>query len=301
MDNKIGIAFSSNYLKQGSNIEKCKISNKNKIPNIVLSIREDKKEFDISEDKKNYSGNIIYNVPSVSYNLNNIKTVEDIINSLIINKIKTITINPTNMILSDYEWSTKQEQNKVFKNIVETLASIASNKLEVLIENPKDTKSKVYFGHDVETMQSILLNSRKTLIKKYNFTENEANKYLKISLNTSGMNQSDVVVWLNSFKESLSMIKVTNTNYTFIYNYLKTNNFKRMMLIYTTSTELESVINEYKGFSKMCGVEIKEKTKKKKEKKSKTKKMDYPTMIQIGIILLTVFIAFLMIYVKFQS
>ena len=73
------------------------------------------------------------------------------------------------------------------------------------------------------------------------------------------------------------------------------------MLIYTTSTELESVINEYKGFSKMCGVEIKEKTKKKKEKKSKTKKMDYPTMIQIGIILLTVFIAFLMIYVKFQS
>lgn len=294
MNEKIGIAFSSNYLKQGSNVEKCKLANKNKISNIILSIRDDKKEFYISEDKKYYNGNIIYALPSISYNLNNLKLIEEMVNKIITNKIKTITITPTNMILSDYEWSTKSEQNKIFKNITETLASIASKKIEVAIENPIDTKTKVYFGHSPEQMSDILIYSRKILVTKYKFTENDANKYLKLCLNTSKMNQEDISKWLNTFKESLSIVKVKSNNYNFIVNYIRTNNFNNIRILYSTSTELENIMNEYCDFSKLFGIDIKEKNKIKK-------KIDYPTIIQICIIILTILIALLMIYIKFSA
>ena len=82
-ENNIGLSFSSNYLKQGNNIEKCKISTKNHIPNISLIIREDKKNVDFKENKKIYNENIIYHIPSISYNLNNQKEIENIVTKII--------------------------------------------------------------------------------------------------------------------------------------------------------------------------------------------------------------------------
>lgn len=297
MKEKIGISFSSNYLKQGSNEEKCKLASKNKISNISLSVREDKKEFDISNDRKNYNGNLIYFLPSVSYNLNNIKTIEEMVLKLINNKINTFIINPTNMLVSDYEWSTKSEQNKNFKNITESIAFLASNKIIVSLENPIDTKLKVYFGHNIEQMSDIIIYSRKILVTKYKFSENDANKYIRLCLNTSKMKQEDIVTWLSTFKESINIIKVKNNNYSFVINYIKTNDFKNITILYNTSTDLEYIIDEYNDFAILFGVD-KNITHKKKINKNK---IDYPSIIQKCIVIITILIALLMIYVRFNA
>ena len=304
-ENNIGLCFSANYLKQGSNSEKCKLANKNHISNISLKVREDKNIINYSENSKLFNGNIIYSLPSISYNLNNQKKIENIISDLVENKVKMITINPTNLILSDYEWSTDEEKETIFKNITESIASLVSNKIIVALENPIDKKDKIYFGHDIEEMTDIFVHVRKILVEEYKFTEEEVHKYFRICLNTEKLSETDMDKWVSSFNDAISIIKIKRNNkFDFIVNYIKTNKLNEdLIILLNTNSDLEDVINEYEDFKSNFSVK---KKKTKKMQKNKDIKKDnssdkYANMVQMGIIIITIFIIILMIYVKFKS
>ena len=225
-----------------------------------------------------------------------------------------ITINPTNLMVSNFEWSTKKEQEKLFKNITESIALLTSHKIVVALENPIDTKEKVYYGHDVEQMSDILVYSRKVLTKNFKFRENDSQKYIKVCLNTSKLSEKNIEKWLTTFNDSLECIKIKNNNtFEYVINYVKGNNLSNSLkILLSTNSDLDNVISEYKEFrsyfvesKKKVTKEQHVKTVQKVEKKKVSKKNDksdkYANIVQICIIVITIIIMLLMIYVKFKS
>ena len=293
-NNNIGISFSSNYLKQGSDLEKIKIANKNNISNILLSVRDDKESVNFDENKKKFDGNIIYNIPTVSYNNNNLKDIESLVKKIQSKKSKMDIINPTNIIESDFEWSTKTEQNQIFKNITKSIASLASSKMLVLLENPVDVKDKIYYGHTIEQFSDILVHSRELLVKDYGFTESDANKYIKVSINTKKLNNSELEKWFSSFNDSIKVIKLKYNPTSYAVDYIKNNLMDRDVLLFLiTNSDLDDVINEYNLlYSNFYNNKV---------VKSSSKKLKPSDIVQICIIIITILIALLMIYVKFHS
>ncbi len=293
-NNNIGISFSSNYLKQGSDLEKIKIANKNNISNILLSVRDDKESVNFDENKKKFDGNIIYNIPTVSYNNNNLKDIESLVKKIQSKKSKMVIINPTNIIESDFEWSTKTEQNQIFKNITKSIASLASSKMLVLLENPVDVKDKIYYGHTIEQFSDILVHSRELLVKDYGFTESDANKYIKVSINTKKLNNSELEKWFSSFNDSIKVIKLKYNPTSYAVDYIKNNLMDRDVLLFLiTNSDLDDVINEYNLlYSNFYNNKV---------VKSSSKKLKPSDIVQICIIIITILIALLMIYVKFHS
>lgn len=293
-NNNIGISFSSNYLKQGSDLEKIKIANKNNISNILLSVRDDKESVNFDENKKKFDGNIIYNIPTVSYNNNNLKDIESLVKKIQSKKSKMVIINPTNIIESDFEWSTKTEQNQIFKNITKSIASLASSKMLVLLENPVDVKDKIYYGHTIEQFSDILVHSRELLVKDYGFTESDANKYIKVSINTKKLNNSELEKWFSSFNDSIKVIRLKYNPTSYAVDYIKNNLMDRDVLLFLiTNSDLDDVINEYNLlYSNFYNNKV---------VKSSSKKLKPSDIVQICIIIITILIALLMIYVKFHS
>lgn len=288
--NNIGISFSKDYLKQGTFLEKCKLATKYNISNISLVVREDKKNLDIKSNKKMYNGNVIYNIPSISYNLNNIKSTDSLLSKLIKNKIEIITMNPTNIIESDFEWSTKEEQDIIFNNICTGIAYIAAHKITIAVENPVIKKDKIYLGNNIEQMTDIVVNSRKILKEKYNFTEKDALKYIKICLNATNMDKNEVDKWFNSFTNSIIIVKINDDNN--IINYLINSKFfNNIKILLLCNSDLEEIGSEYEKF--------KEKFRSKNKKNNDEDK--YANIVQKCIIIVTIAIMILMIYIKFKS
>ena len=88
-----------------------------------------------------------------------------------------ITINASNLSLDLFEWSTLEEQKKYFLNIVTAIATLASNKIEVAIDNLKHNESNTMFGSDIAQVTDIIVYSRKMLVKDFGFKEDVAEIY----------------------------------------------------------------------------------------------------------------------------
>lgn len=305
--NNIGISYSGSYLLQGNQIERLKKSLELKANTTELLLRTDKKECDIDSLRKVYNGNILFHVPVINPDLANLKIVNEIVRNLKENKIELITINASNLSLDLFEWSTLDEQKKYFLNIVTAISTLASNKIEVAVDNIKYEENNNLFGSNIAQMTDIIVYSRKMLVRDFGFREEEAEKYIGLSLNIDNIrtdsSKESLENWMEVFSNSIKCIKISNSNDTDKINKMldimeKDN--KDYTILLSTNSDLDEINNGYINLinliDKDSSIEIEEKNTIT-DIKSDKKMTNY---IILGMIIATIVIICMMFVLKLR-
>lgn len=305
--NNIGISYSGSYLLQGNQIERLKKSLELKANTTELLLRTDKKECDIDSLRKVYNGNILFHVPSINPDLANLKIVNEIVRNLKENKIELITINASNLSLDLFEWSTLDEQKKYFLNIVTAISTLASNKIEVAVDNIKYEENNNLFGSNIAQMTDIIVYSRKMLVRDFGFREDEAEKYIGLSLNIDNIrtdsSKESLENWMEVFSNSIKCIKISNTNDTDKINKMldimeKDN--KDYTILLSTNSDLDEInsgyINLINLIDKDSSIEIEEKNTVTDIKSDK----QMTNYIILGMIIATIVIICMMFVLKLR-
>ena len=305
--NNIGISYSGSYLLQGNQIERLKKSLELKANTTELLLRTDKKECDIDSLRKVYNGNILFHVPTINPDLANLKIVNEIVRNLKENKIELITINASNLSLDLFEWSTLDEQKKYFLNIVTAISTLASNKIEVAVDNIKYEENNNLFGSNIAQMTDIIVYSRKMLVRDFGFREDEAEKYIGLSLNIDNIrtdsSKESLENWMEVFSNSIKCIKISNTNDTDKINKMldimeKDN--KDYTILLSTNSDLDEInsgyINLINLIDKDSSIEIEEKNTVTDIKSDK----QMTNYIILGMIIATIVIICMMFVLKLR-
>ena len=305
--NNIGISYSGSYLLQGNQIERLKKSLELKANTTELLLRTDKKECDIDSLRKVYNGNILFHVPAINPDLANLKIVNEIVRNLKENKIELITINASNLSLDLFEWSTLDEQKKYFLNIVTAISTLASNKIEVAVDNIKYEENNNLFGSNIAQMTDIIVYSRKMLVRDFGFREDEAEKYIGLSLNIDNIrtdsSKESLENWMEVFSNSIKCIKISNTNDTDKINKMldimeKDN--KDYTILLSTNSDLDEInsgyINLINLIDKDSSIEIEEKNSVTDIKSDK----QMTNYIILGMIIVTIVIICMMFLLKLR-
>lgn len=305
--NNIGISYSGSYLLQGNQIERLKKSLELKANTTELLLRTDKKECDIDSLRKVYNGNILFHVPAINPDLANLKIVNEIVRNLKENKIELITINASNLSLDLFEWSTLDEQKKYFLNIVTAISTLASNKIEVAVDNIKYEENNNLFGSNIAQMTDIIVYSRKMLVRDFGFREDEAEKYIGLSLNIDNIrtdsSKESLENWMEVFSNSIKCIKIFNSNDTDKINKMldimeKDN--KDYTILLSTNSDLDEInsgyINLINLIDKDSSIEIEEKNTVTDIKSDK----QMTNYIILGMIIATIVIICMMFVLKLR-
>ena len=305
--NNIGISYSGSYLLQGNQIERLKKSLELKANTTELLLRTDKKECDMDSLRKVYNGNILFHVPAINPDLANLKIVNEIVRNLKENKIELITINASNLSLDLFEWSTLDEQKKYFLNIVTAISTLASNKIEVAVDNIKYEENNNLFGSNIAQMTDIIVYSRKMLVRDFGFREDEAEKYIGLSLNIDNIrtdsSKESLENWMEVFSNSIKCIKISNTNDTDKINKMldimeKDN--KDYTILLSTNSDLDEInsgyINLINLIDKDSSIEIEEKNTVTYIKSDK----QMTNYIILGMIIATIVIICMMFVLKLR-
>ena len=305
--NNIGISYSGSYLLQGNQIERLKKSLELKANTTELLLRTDKKECDIDSLRKVYNGNILFHVPAINPDLANLKIVNEIVRNLKENKIELITINASNLSLDLFEWSTLDEQKKYFLNIVTAISTLASNKIEIAVDNIKYEENNNLFGSNIAQMTDIIVYSRKMLVRDFGFREDEAEKYIGLSLNIDNIrtdsSKESLENWMEVFSNSIKCIKISNTNDTDKINKMldimeKDN--KDYTILLSTNSDLDEInsgyINLINLIDKDSSIEIEEKNTVTDIKSDK----QMTNYIILGMIIATIVIICMMFVLKLR-
>lgn len=305
--NNIGISYSGSYLLQGNQIERLKKSLELNANTTELLLRTDKKECDIDSLRKVYNGNILFHVPAINPDLANLKIVNEIVRNLKENKIELITINASNLSLDLFEWSTLDEQKKYFLNIVTAISTLASNKIEVAVDNIKYEENNNLFGSNIAQMTDIIVYSRKMLVRDFGFREEEAEKYIGLSLNIDNIrtdsSKESLENWMEVFSNSIKCIKISNTNDTDKINKMldimeKDN--KDYTILLSTNSDLDEInsgyINLINLIDKDSSIEIEEKNTVTDIKSDK----QMTNYIILGMIIATIVIICMMFVLKLR-
>ena len=305
--NNIGISYSGSYLFQGNQIERLKKSLELNANTTELLLRTDKKECDIDSLRKVYNGNILFHVPAINPDLANLKIVNEIVRNLKENKIELITINASNLSLDLFEWSTLDEQKKYFLNIVTAISTLASNKIEVAVDNIKYEENNNLFGSNIAQMTDIIVYSRKMLVRDFGFREDEAEKYIGLSLNIDNIrtdsSKESLENWMEVFSNSIKCIKISNTNDTDKINKMldimeKDN--KDYTILLSTNSDLDEInsgyINLINLIDKDSSIEIEEKNTVTDIKSDK----QMTNYIILGMIIATIVIICMMFVLKLR-
>lgn len=305
--NNIGISFKANYLIQGDNKERCNVAKKSDIPNIELFIREDGKDFDMESVFNTYKNNVIFNMPTININLGNLNDIDKILKLLLKYDVKLITIKASNLTMEDYEWSTDEEQSNYISNMSKAIATLASNKVTVAIENASYYgNSSGYYGQSLNQLSDILVYSRKVLVNDFKFSDKDANKYIKISFSVSNLlkNSSidEIDKWFSIFNESIGCIKFNDDDkYNEVLNKILNNYMTYKLecpILLGENVDIEEIPMKYENYINF----IKNYNIDKNIPMEKNLNEDGFTNIAVAsMIVLTILIGILMIYVKFHS
>lgn len=305
--NNIGISYSGSYLLQGNQIERLKKSLELKANTTELLLRTDKKECDIDSLRKVYNGNILFHVPAINPDLANLKIVNEIVRNLKENKIELITINASNLSLDLFEWSTLDEQKKYFLNIVTAISILASNKIEVAVDNIKYEENNNLFGSNIAQMTDIIVYSRKMLVRDFGFREEEAEKYIGLSLNIDNIrtdsSKESLENWMEVFSNSIKCIKISNTNdidkINKMLDIMEKDN-KDYTILLSTNSDLDEInsgyINLINLIDKDSSIEIEEKNTVTDIKSDK----QMTNYIILGMIIATIVIICMMFVLKLR-
>lgn len=300
----VGISYNASYLLQGNQIERCKKSIDLNVKVTELLLRTDKKDCDIDNIKKVYKGKVLFHVPAINPDLANLKSVNELVRTLSENGIKMITINASNLSLDLFEWSTLEEQKKYFLNIVTAIATLASNKIEVAIDNLKHNESNTMFGSDIAQVTDIIVYSRKMLVKDFGFKEDLAEKYIGLSLNIDNIDVSsdkeNLNNWFEVFNNSIKCIKISNLdnekNIKLITDMCKKNNY---IVLLKTESDIDEVDEQFVLLLNLMGVDInviKESSIKTKIKDNSKNNKKITNMI-IALMIITTIIILCMMFI----
>lgn len=245
----LGISYMASYLIQGNQLERCKTSAILNSNYTELIMRSDGKNSDVSEISKIYNGKIIYHVPAINPDLSNLNAVNNLVKNVSSNKCDLITINASNLSLDLFEWSTLEEQKKYFLNIVTAIATLASNKVKVAIENLKSQNVDSMFGGNITQITDILTYARKLLVKDFGFSEEESEEYVVLSLNVDNIDSNDDIEvipnWFEVFNDSIKIIKMTKLDkLNMVIDILKEKDYD-IPIMFETKSELEEIKEEY--------------------------------------------------------
>jgi len=308
LDN-LGISYKANYLIQGNQIERCNTSKKLNVSNTELMLRTDGKDSNIDSILKNYKGNIVFHMPAINPDLSNLDVVNNVVKDLKKHNISLVTIDASNLLLDLFEWSTLDEQKKYFLNIVTAIATLASNKIEVAIQNLKPNSEESKYGSTMEQVTDILIYSKNLLVKDFGIKQDDADKYIGISLNVDNINIIDekesILNYLEVFKNHIKCIKIKDYKYIDeVLEFISNNNIP---LFLQTKSDLDEVGNEYEEFQNKVieymnknNIETNiEKIKPKKKKVSNNNK-GFSNIIIYTMIVLTIVIVVLMFIIKLR-
>lgn len=304
----VGISYNASYLLQGNQIERCKKSIDLNAKVTELLLRTDKKDCDIDNIKKVYKGKVLFHVPAINPDLANLKSVNELVRTLSENGIKMITINASNLSLDLFEWSTLEEQKKYFLNIVTAIATLASNKIEVAIDNLKHNESNTMFGSDIAQVTDIIVYSRKMLVKDFGFKEDVAEKYIGLSLNIDNIDVSsdkeNLNNWFEVFNNSIKCIKISNLdnekNIKLITDMCKKNNY---IVLLKTESDIDEVDEQFVLLLNLMGVDInviKESSIKTKIKDNSKNNKKITNMIIALMIITTIIILCMMFLLELR-
>lgn len=306
--NQIGISYKAGYLVQGTQAERCKTSTKLQAYNTELYMRSDGKDFDITNILKDYRGNIIFHIPTINIDLGNLNSINSKVKGLVNNNIKMVTINASNLSLEQFEWSTVEEQKKYFLNLITAVATLAANKIVVAVENTENGDNG-YFGSTITHLSDIIIHSKRLLVKDFGFSEEDSNEYIGLCLNISEILKTETIdevkKWFKVFNKNIKCIKFMDDNYEQVLNMILNEciayNYEEPILL-QTERELEEVCNYYKNFDEKVRNLLKKNNIDISENKIQPiNDVGCTNIIILSIILITIFIAILMVLVKIKS
>ena len=316
----IGISYTSDYIIQGSNLDKCLKSEKLSAKYTELIVRNDGKGLDISSLNKVYHGTLLFRLPTLKYDLSNLKTITNYVYTLVKNGVKYVTIDASNLPLDIYDWSTIEEQRDFIKTIASGFAQLISNGVTLYIENVQDVKNISYFGKRVENLSDLLMDTKNILQKNYDFTKDKAESSIGISFNITKLygNINEYDKWFNILKNNIKILKVTDVdNAVSIFDGVLSkaieNNINSVILL-QVDKEIEEVTKKYRKFEYLVNLkvnnkpvtldnytEIKEKDSLDDYDLSSSNQSGYSSIIIIAMIVITIVVAVLMIYIKFKD
>ena len=318
----LGICYRGDYINQGSHIEKARKSNELSTNYTEFVIRNDGKGSFSENLSTYYSGNILVHLPTINTNQTNLKNVKDNVISLLNNNISLIIIDASSLSEETFSWSTTEEQQNYLKNMASGIAVLSEFNVDIAIENTSKVKNELMFGATVNNMADLLVYTRNALVEKYNYTREQANSRVGISLNLRKLRKTNSILelntWFKVFYNDIKCIKVDDiqNNLSEIDNLLdlvvSTN--KDIPIILETKSELEKIVNEYKKFKFIVNKKINNEVLNfdgyQEIPDSKYNEYNYnlassqsgfTNAIVIIIIVLTVIASALMILVKFKG
>ena len=136
------------------------------------------------------------------------------------------------------------------------IASLVTDDIDVAIENTSKEKDNLLFGKSASNMSDLLVYTRNSLVEQFNYSREDANKKIGISLNVSNLieanEQNNLENWFKVFYNDIKCIKVSDVQKELItFNEvldLIISNDLDVPLIYKTKEELEGIPNDYKKF-----------------------------------------------------
>ena len=318
----LGISYRGDYINQGSYIEKCKKSSELNTNYTEFVIRNDGKGIFTDNLTSYYNGNIILHLPTINTNQTNLKNVKDIVISLLQNNIKLITIDASSLSGDTFDWCTAEEQQNYLKNMANGIASLCEFNIDIAIENTAKDKNELLFGRTISNMSDLLVYTRNALVEKYNYTREQANSRVGISLSIRKLrkvnNSLDLNTWFKVFYNDIKCIKVNDIENTLpdidsLLDLVISTNIDVPILL-ETKNELEKIVNEYKKFKFIVNKklnrevlnfdgyqEIADSTYNEYNYNIASSQSGYTSAIIVIMIILTLIIAVLMVLVKLKG
>ena len=318
----LGICYRGDYINQGSHIEKARKSSELNTNYTEFVIRNDGKGSFSDNLSSYYNGNILLHLPTINPNQTNLKNVKDNVIALLTNDIKLITIDASSLSFETYSWSTSEEQQNYLKNMANGIASLCEFNIDIAIENTAKIKDEVMFGSTISNMSDLLVYTRNVLVEKYNYTREQANSRIGISLNIRKLkkinNSLELNTWFKVFYNDIKCIKVSDIenilpDFSNLLDLIISTNMD-VPLILETKIELEKVLNEYKKFKFIINKklnnevlnfdgyqEIADSRYNEYNYNLASSQSGFTSAIIIIMIILTIIIAILMVLVKFKG
>ena len=317
----LGIGYRGDYINQGSYIEKARKSSELSTDYTEFVIRNDGKGSFSENLSSYYNGNLILHLPTINTNQTNLKNVKDNVISLINNNLKLLTIDASCLSFETFSWSTTEEQQNYLKNMANGIASLCEFNIDIAIENTAKLKDEALFGSTVSNMSDLLVYTRNALVEKYNYTREQANNRIGISLSIRKLkktNNIDLNTWFKVFYNDIKCIKLDDVENSLplMDNLLDLviSTEVDVPIVLETKNELEKIVNEFKKFKFIVEKKVKKEPLNfdgyQEIADSRYNEYNYnlassqsgfTSAIIIIMIILTLIIAVLMVLVKFKS
>ena len=318
--NKIGISYIGDYIEQGSNIDKCEKSEKLSAKYIELYIRKDGKESNVKDLLKIYHGELLFHLPTLKQDLSNLKNITNTVMDLVKDGIKYAVIDASSLPLDLYDWSTAEEQADYIKTISNGIAQLISNGITIYIENTSDENKVSYFGKRVENISDLIMYTKNTLLKNYDYTKDKIDSSIGVSFNITKLygEINEYSKWFNVLGDNIKIVKVMDVdNAVSIFDGILTksadNNINPIVML-ETNNEIEEITKKYRKFEYLINcknkgdslsldnyTDINTKDDNSEYDFSTSNQSGYSSIVIISMIIITILIAVLMIYIKFKN